>query len=176
MSLIELHVARRDDLDTIENLMQFYLYDFSEWLPLKLAEHGFFSIQTQLDYWRKPATQPFLITVDNELAGFVTVDDQTHLSGAQFNLGYLFVSRRFRGQGVAKFVVAALLSRNPGQWQIFHIDANQPARQFWAGLIPLLTSDLYSVHQRPIDGYPCTLYRFETPLQPAAPGHTASPC
>ncbi|MBN3967925.1 GNAT family N-acetyltransferase [Pseudomonas gregormendelii] len=165
MPVIELHAAQRDDLDTIENLMQFYLYDFSEWLPLKLAGHGFFSIQPQVDYWRKSATRPFLITVDGELAGFVTVDDQTHLDGAQLNLGYLFVTRRFRGQGVAKFVVSALLSGHPGQWQIFHIDANQPARRFWAGLIPILTGHQYSLHQRPVDGHPCTFYRFETPPQ-----------
>ena len=34
---IELHAAQRDELETIENLMQFYMYDFSEWLPLKLG-------------------------------------------------------------------------------------------------------------------------------------------
>ncbi|MCK1789396.1 GNAT family N-acetyltransferase [Pseudomonas violetae] len=176
MPLIELHAAQRDDLDTIENLMQFYLYDFSEWLPLKLAGHGFFSIQPKLEYWRKPATQPFLITADGELAGFVTVDDQTHLDGVQLNLGYLFVIRRFRGLGVAKFVVSDLLSRNPGQWHIFHIDANLPARRFWARLIPILTGNLYSLHQRPVDGYPCTFYRFETPPQSAGPVHATSPC
>ncbi|MHC8314083.1 GNAT family N-acetyltransferase [Pseudomonas sp. LB3P31] len=161
MPSVELHAAQRDDLQTIENLMQFYMYDFSEWLPLKLAGHGFFSIEPKLDYWRRPATQAFLITVDGELAGFATVDNETHLEGAQFNLAYLFVSRRFRGQGVAKFVVSALLSRNPGQWQIFHIDANQPAQRFWAGLMPVLTGSKCSVHQRPVDGYPCTFYRFE---------------
>ena len=44
MPSIELHAAQRDELETIENLMQFYVYDFSEWLPLKLGEHGFFNI------------------------------------------------------------------------------------------------------------------------------------
>ena len=36
MPSIELHAAERDELETIENLMQFYAYDFSEWLPLKI--------------------------------------------------------------------------------------------------------------------------------------------
>jgi len=157
---IELHDAQHDELETIENLMQFYTYDFSEWLPLKLGEHGFFNTQPKLDYWRNPATRPFLIRVDGELAGFVTVDDETHLHGAQHNIGYFFVSRRFRGQGVAKFVVSALLSRFPGQWQIFHIDANQPARRFWAKVIPDLTGSAFTVHQLPVDGHPCTFYRF----------------
>ncbi|MGF6108859.1 GNAT family N-acetyltransferase [Pseudomonas frederiksbergensis] len=170
MSSIELHAAQRDELETIENLMQFYVYDFSEWLPLKLGEQGLFNIQPKPGYWRNPATQPFLIKVDGELAGFVTVDDETHLAGAEFNIGYFFVCRRFRGQGVAKFVASALLSRLPGQWQIFHIDANPPARRFWARVIPAFTHDGFTTHQLTVDGYPCTLYRFETvPHSPSVP-------
>ncbi|MHC8350512.1 GNAT family N-acetyltransferase [Pseudomonas sp. RT4P38] len=161
MPLIELHVAHRDELETIENLMQFYLYDFSEWLPLKLGEHGFFNAQPKPGYWRKPETRPFLIKVDGELAGFVTVDDETHTHGAEHNIGYFFVSRRFRGQGVAKFVVSTLLSRFPGQWQIFHLDANQPARAFWARVIANLTHGEFTLHQLSVDGYPCTFYRFQ---------------
>jgi predicted acetyltransferase len=161
MPSVELHATQRDELETLENLMQFYTYDLSEWLPLKLGGHGFFSLQPTLDYWRKPTTQPFLITVDNELAGFVTVDDQTHLQGAAHNLGYLFVARRFRGQGVATFVVSALLSRNPGEWQIFHLDKNQPARLFWANVMPTLTGGEFTLHQRLIDENSCTFYRFQ---------------
>ncbi|MCU1759488.1 GNAT family N-acetyltransferase [Pseudomonas sp. 14P_8.1_Bac3] len=163
MPQIELHRAQRDELDTIENLMQFYLHDFSEWLPLKLGAQGFFNTQDQEDYWRAPATQPFLIKVDGELAGFVTLDDRTHLPGAEHNVGYLFVSRRYRGQGVAKFVISTLLSQHPGQWQIFHIDANQPARLFWAQVLPALIGDGLTRHHRPVDGYPCTFYRFQSP-------------
>jgi len=161
MPSIALHPAQRDDLETIENLMQFYLYDFSEWLPLKLGGHGFFNFQPLLDYWRNPATRPFLIKVDGELAGFVVVDDVVHLPGALYNIGYFFVSRRFRGQGVAKFVVSTLLSQFPGQWQIFHIDANQPARLFWARVMPQLIGGEFTLHQRRVDGYPCTFYRFQ---------------
>jgi predicted acetyltransferase len=164
MPNIDLHPAQRDELQIIENLMQFYMYDFSEWLPLKLAGHGFFSIQPKIDYWRRPTTQPFLIHVDGELAGFVTVDDETRVAGAQHNIGYFFIARRFRGQGIAQFVVSALLKRIPGQWQIFHINANLPAQRFWAGLIPELTGGDFTRHQREVDGYPCTFYCLHTPF------------
>ncbi|MEJ5059085.1 MULTISPECIES: GNAT family N-acetyltransferase [unclassified Pseudomonas] len=163
MSSIELHAAQRDELEIIENLMQFYTYDFSEWLPLKLGENGLFNILPPPDYWRRPSTRPFLIRVDGELAGFVTVDDETHIAGAEHNIGYLFVSRGFRGQGVARFVVFTLLSRFPGQWQIFHSEANESAQQFWTAVMPQLSAGRFSLHQQTIEGYPCTLYRFEAP-------------
>ncbi|WP_277761681.1 GNAT family N-acetyltransferase [Pseudomonas sp. A34-9] len=167
MANIELHSAPRDELEIIENLMQFYMYDFSEWLPLKLADHGFFSIQPKTDYWRQPATRPFLIRVDGELAGFVTVDSEIHIAGADHNIGNFFIARRFRGQGVAQFVISALLSRIGGQWQIFHIDANLPAQRFWAGLIPELSGGDFTRQQREVDGYPCTFYRLRTPFSVA---------
>ncbi|CAI8748727.1 GCN5 family acetyltransferase [Pseudomonas sp. IT-P218] len=163
MISIELHAARRDELQTLENLMQFYTYDFSEWVPLALGEQGLFSLMSLSDYWRKPATQPFLIKVDGELAGFVTVDDEVHVPDARHNIGYLFVSRRFRGQGVARFVVSTLLNRLPGRWQIFHVEANRPARLFWAAVMPELTQNRFSLHQLSIQGLPCSVYCFETP-------------
>lgn len=159
MSSVELHAAHRDELETIENLMQFYTYDFSECLPLELGDHGLFSLQSMTDYWRDPATRAYLIRVDGKLAGFVTLDNHTHLPGAEHNIGYLFVTRRFRGQGVAKFVVSTLLSRFPGQWQIFHINANAPAQAFWAKVMPGLCPAGFSLHQLTIQGHPCTLYR-----------------
>jgi predicted acetyltransferase len=63
--------------------MQFYTYDFSEWLPLNLGEHGFFTIQPCRLLAPTRSTRPFLIRVDGELAGFVTVDDDTHIDGAR---------------------------------------------------------------------------------------------
>ncbi|KQN53604.1 GCN5 family acetyltransferase [Pseudomonas sp. Leaf48] len=167
MPEIELHAAQRDELQIIENLMQFYTYDFSEWLPLKLGQQGFFNILPMPHYWRDPATQPFLIRVDGELAGFVTVDDRTHLPGARYNIGYLFVSRGYRGQGVGRFVISTLLSQLPGQWQIFHIDANKPARLFWSAVMPTLGTGPIARHQLVIEHNRCTVYRFESvPLAP----------
>lgn len=111
---IELHPAQRDELQIIENLMQFYMYDLSEWLPLKLAGHGFFALQPKDAYWRHPATRPFLIRASMANSSVsITVDEETHIDGAEFNIGYFFVTRRMRGQGVAQFVVSALLSQIP---------------------------------------------------------------
>jgi predicted acetyltransferase len=166
MSQIELHPAQRDELECLENLMQFYLYELSEWLPLQLGRHGLFAIQPQAEYWRQPGTRPWLLRVDGELAGFAIVDEQVHFAEVQYNLAYFFVARRFRGHGVGSQAVAQLLAQLPGHWQIFHIEANPPARAFWARVIPALSQDAYSRHPITADGYPCTLYKFNTSALP----------
>ncbi|OLF53964.1 GNAT family N-acetyltransferase [Pseudomonas chlororaphis] len=160
MNLVELHPAQRDELECLENLMQFYLYELSEWLPITLGRHGLFPLQPLLEYWRQAATRPYLIRVDGELAGFATVDDKVRLAEAQYNLGYWFISRRFRGRGIGRQALRQLLAATPGQWQVMHLEANRPAREFWGRVIPPLSNGAFSCQPANADGYPCILYGF----------------
>ena len=160
MTTVELLEAKGEDLQRIENMMQFYMYDFSEWLPLPFNDDGWFSIQSKAKYWAKSSTRPFLIAVNGETAGFVTVDDEvTHLD-ANFSIGYFFVGRRFRGAGVGTAAVTQLLELFPGCWQIFHVNQNASASAFWKKVVPVSTVGNFSVHRETIDGYDCTLYKF----------------
>ncbi|MEM5461878.1 hypothetical protein VSR69_45135 [Paraburkholderia phytofirmans] len=87
MPQIELKQAEKTDHQLIVNLMQFYNYDFGEWIPLSFADDGFFAIRPKLDYLASSTTIPFLILVDAQIAGFVIVDVEVHATGAQFNIG-----------------------------------------------------------------------------------------
>src|ERR1700759_4873582 len=81
MPQIELKQAEKTDHQLIVNLMQFYNYDFSEWIPLSFADDGFFAIRPKLDYFASSTTIPFLILVDAQIAGFVIVDVEVHSTG-----------------------------------------------------------------------------------------------
>lgn len=45
MDHLELRPAARDDWPCLENLVQFCLYEFIQWLPLKFAAQGLYAIQ-----------------------------------------------------------------------------------------------------------------------------------
>ncbi len=162
MMTIELLEAKGKGLQRIENMMQFYMYDFSEWLPLPFNEDGWFSIRSKAEYWAKSSTKPFLIAVDGETAGFLTVDDEVTHQDADFSIGYFFVGRRFRGAGVGKAAVAQLLQLFPGCWQIFHVNQNASASAFWKKVVPIATGGKFTVHRETIDDYECTLYKFHS--------------
>ena len=161
MQHIELKPAGKPDYQCIENLMQFYNYDFTDWIPLPFGQDGFFAIRPKLDYLSNPTTIPFVILVDGEIAGFVTVDDEVNAAGAKYNIGYFFVARRFRGAGVGTHVVRDLLSRFPGPWQIWHVRENLGAAAFWGRVVPQVSDADYTVHSLRIDDCNATLYRFD---------------
>ena len=153
-----------EDFLCIENLMQFYMYDFSEWLPLDFSADGFFSLQPKYEYFTHPSTSPFIVEVDGKIAGFVTVDHDTHIEGATYNIGYFFIGRQYRAKGLARRVVASLLHTFDGGWQIFHINANATAKQFWDRVIPQLVGAAFTRHSIEVDGYECTAFGFASPV------------
>lgn len=157
-----LHDATHEDLPCIENMMQFYNYDLSEGCAVEFAPHGLYALRSKTAYWSKPGVKPFIVRVDDELAGFAVVDDELIEPTSRFNMGYFFLARRYRGRGLAVEVAAEIFTRFPGQWEIYHFTNNLPAARFWpkaiscAGCVNLVVRDVV------VEGETSILYRFST--------------
>ena len=134
---IEVRQGELADKPKFQHLMQLYLYDFSEFLPLDLDEDGHFKEGVLDNYFTDPSKVPFLVLVDGALAGFVLVSGETLLPG---NAGgrcikEFFVLRRYRRRGIGKQVAAEVFSFSPGRWEVRVVKANQPAERFWEAAI-----------------------------------------
>ena len=161
MPNVKLVAATQDtDFLKIEKLMQFYMYDLSEWIPLSFDDAGNFFLRPKDAYWAHAGTHAFFIEVDGETAGFATVDTEVVDADTNFSIGYFFVSRRFRGTGAGSKAAEILLQRFPGTWQIFHVNANDGACRFWEKIVPRLSKGEFSKRTQEIDGYDCLLYKF----------------
>lgn len=152
--------ATAADLPRIENLMQFYNHDMSEWYPASLGSHGLYDLRPKQPYWANPNTRPYIARVAGDLAGFAVVDDEVTDSRSQFNLGYLFVARRYRGMGLGGRWVKAMLGQHPGEWEVFHYTANRPAGVFWPRAIAAAATEGLRVEEMTIDDAACKLYKF----------------
>ncbi len=164
MSSLDNHVTvRRADVDgctVIEQMMQFYMYDLSQWYPLVLNESGMYTLSPKADYWADAATIPYLIDVNDELAGFAVVDGDRIDQQTDFNLGYFFIMPRYRGQGVGKAAFQQIVQRHIGQWEIYFLSQNQLAAHFWPNAIQMVTGHEVMGTECVIHDYPSTLFRF----------------
>ncbi len=154
--------ATIDDLPRIENLMQFYNYDLSEWYPVEFASHGLYAIRPKESYWAKPTVVPYKVQVGGNLAGFAVVDDEVIDRASQYNMGYFFVARRYRGLGVGRQLAATIIREHPGRWEIYHLECNQAARMFWSRAIESIIGSAPHESSRVIDDVPSTLYAFSS--------------
>jgi predicted acetyltransferase len=124
----------------IQNLMQLYSHDFSEfWAGTSrgdLDSEGRFAAYPLDEYWSRENWWAGLIWRDRKLAGFALINDETH-SGlpANRNMAEFFIVRKYRGSGVGRVAARILLSRHPGTWEVAVARKNVRALQFWRAII-----------------------------------------
>ncbi len=135
---ITVSIASAAERKLVENLFQFYVYDFSEFsaagtAEFDFAESGQFAPSPSLDaYWTDAGSKPLLIRSGARLAGFALLNTHAH-SGAMvdWNMGEFFIARKFRRTGMASSALRHILAAYPGLWEVAVIRRNAPAKAFW---------------------------------------------
>ncbi|MGU3471836.1 GNAT family N-acetyltransferase [Paenibacillus sp. D51F] len=155
---IELTKALLAEKPIVHNLSQFYLYEFSKYMPaIMLEEHsGLYDGLPDLDeYWDNPNREPFILRVNGELAGFVLVIKGTVDEPNQ--IGEFFVMEKFGGKGVGKAVAKSIFDMFPGNWLIHEMWNNYKAQAFWRSLVNSYTNgkyqEYYDEHRRPFQKF-----------------------
>lgn len=117
----------------VVNLMQFYLYDFTEFVAVERDPDGRFCYPYLNHYWQEPDRHPFLITVDGEHAGFALVREvlNPETNEHAFDMAEFFVMKMFRRQNIGNEAVQTLCSTLQGTWLIRVMGNNHRAYHFW---------------------------------------------
>jgi predicted acetyltransferase len=141
----ELIKATINDKEILKNLMQFYFYDFSEYVEAHLEENGLFGAYKYLDeYWTEDSRFPYLVKLNGSYAGFALVrlvhsEEKTYYSIAEF-----FIMKKYRRTGLGKLVAHDIFNLYKGQWEVFQIEKNVPAQHFWRKVIDEYTNGAFT--------------------------------
>jgi predicted acetyltransferase len=143
--MIALTRATREERVALENLMQLYIYDWSELGPRDVRDDGRFAEYPLEAYWQEDWRHPFLLRVDDKLAGFALVAARSRLTGTAgvFDMAEFFVMRRYRRQGVGLAAARAAFDRFRGPWEIRQRDENAAATAFWRKTVGHYTGGQY---------------------------------
>ena len=133
--------AGPEDHQRLLALLQLYAYDFSEILPLEVAEDGRFQVPSVAASLIDPGNHAFLIRAEDKLAGFALVQPRSYLTGdaGVFDMAELFVMRRHRRCGVGGQAASWLFDRFRGPWEVRQKAENQAATAFWRHTIARYT-------------------------------------
>jgi predicted acetyltransferase len=129
--------ASVEDRTTLRNLMQLYLHDFSEVLTRAPDRDGAFPYPHLDAYWTDEWRKPFLITADDDVAGFALVRTVSVVTGSAgvADMAEFFVVRGLRRCGVGRAAARRLFAEFPGTWEVRVIEHYAAARAFWSAAI-----------------------------------------
>lgn len=140
--MINLIKVTKEQEQTLHNIMQFYIYEFSSYIPaIKLEENGAFLPFSLEEYWTTNDHYAFLIKDDSELAGFALITSGTKEQPHYIN--EFFIMKKFSGKGYGGAAAKSLFDMFPGKWKITQIPNNYPAQAFWRKVVNQFTNGLY---------------------------------
>lgn len=139
--MISLSLIPYEDKSVLQNLLQLYLYDFSEFTGDDVNTHGRYEYLYLDNYWIEDRRDPYFIHHSNELAGFVLVTRGTSdVAAGTFDadlmsISEFFVMRKYRGRGLGKHAAGSCFDMYAGDWQVTTPQHNIPAEAFWRNVI-----------------------------------------
>ncbi|MBW4510212.1 MAG: GNAT family N-acetyltransferase [Scytonematopsis contorta HA4267-MV1] len=132
---VEILAAPLKDKPLIQQMMELYQYDMSEFERSDLNEHGLFGYLYLDYYWVEKDRHPFIVRVDGKLAGFVLVNRYVYIPGNQYSIGEFFILRKYRQKGIGKKVAFHVFDLFYGKWEVQQIITNTTAQKFWRSVI-----------------------------------------
>ncbi len=140
-----------DAAPLLENLLELYIHDLSEIVPVEPGPDGRFGYPRLALYWSEPERRhAFLIRSSVGVVGFALVtrgspasDDPEALDVAEF-----FVLRRHRRSGIGREAAVALWDRIPGHWVVRVFEANRAGVPFWKSVVRDYSGGVFSEFTR----------------------------
>ena len=92
-----------------------------------------------------------MIKADDEIAGFVLLNQATIYDSSEWNVGEFFILGKHQGKGVGKQVAEKIFQLHQGNWEVSVIPENRSALTFWENIIDHFTSGNFIKETKLID-------------------------
>lgn len=165
---IELTLAPRAAASALENLFQYYVYDFSALVGMDVAEDGKFARRSLELYWQDPWRHAFLARVAGRYAGFALVHQRSYLNAdpSVSDVAEFFVLRKYRRQGVGAALARHVFEFFPGRWEVRQLTGNDAATRFWRKVIADFTRGCFEEEELSGEHFRGLVQRFDNTRVP----------
>ena len=143
---VELQKINLDEKSVIQNMMQFYLYDYSDTDKRDINSWGLFEYEYLDSYFDEDEDRvPFFIKLNDIVVGFVLINNHSVLSDAKDvrSIAEFFVMKKYRRIGIGTATVKSVFDSYPGKWEIKIDENNKVALAFWRKCIKDSTNGNY---------------------------------
>ena len=119
--MLKIIEAKKDDRDTVMNLLEKYLYEFSQWEKTDVNDKGLYGYE-YLDCYFEEKTD--------------------------FCLSEFFIMNKYRRKGYGKEAVFQVLNMHHGKWQLKRHPHNIGSVHFWNNVIAEYTKGNFRLEEK----------------------------
>lgn len=148
--------------ELFRGIVQFYLYDFSEFDHEDVQDDGRFHWDEVERYGRDEGYDAWLLRVSANPAGFALIDQRPPLEDGtpSHAIAEFFILRAYRRSGHGEKMARAIFDHYPGHWRVAQIAPNLPAIAFWRRIIGAYTGDDFREFTLPMSTFDIQVQEF----------------
>lgn len=133
-----------DKKEILFNLLQFALYDGSQYIENNLDENGKFQYTWFNNYFTDKDREAYFIKNNNEYIGFVMINENLKLNKPGKSIAEFLIMPNFRRHHIGKQVAIEIFNKYKGYWEVEPIQNSNQAYLFWEKTIKEYTNNNYS--------------------------------
>lgn len=135
--MVHIRKVKKNEETLLHNLMQFYIYEFSKYIPeIKLEKDCTYKPFELSLYWEGKTHHAYFILQQEEIIGFALIESNNEIN----TILEFFVLAGYQGKGFGKTAARKLFVAFDGYWKVTQIEKNYPAQTFWQSLISEITN------------------------------------
>lgn len=140
---LELKRVEREEKPILANLMEKYLYEFSQYEHTDVDRLGLYGYDWLDCYWTEENRWAFFVLADGKLAGFVMVNDYPEAPGVKcdYALSEFFIMHNYKRKGVGSWAARMVFDMFRGSWQLKYLPTNVPSQIFWDKVVSEYAGD-----------------------------------
>ena len=136
-----------EDLPLLDNLYQFYLYDYTDFMPWDVGPDGRYAHHDLDNLFDDSDQHAFLLQCGQAIGGFAlisTFDPPEGEGGVTASMDEFFVMRTYRRHGIGRWFAIQMFETFPGVWRVSQLPANTGAIAFWRAVIGAYTGGVHT--------------------------------
>lgn len=143
---IQLKQVTAGEKNTLENLLEKYNYEFSQYDKRKFNDKGLFGYKYIDNYFTEEGRFAYFIMADNELAGFALINKYHECERpVDWSIAEFFVSYNYRRQGAATEAVDLIFKKHKGYWHIKYHKKNSASVALWNNVAKKYSDNNYEI-------------------------------
>ena len=131
--------------EVLYNLLQFALYDGSQYIENELNEKGVFNYAWFDNYFIDTNRESYFIKNGDKYIGFVMINENLKFNNSGKSVAEFLIMPQYRRHHIGKKVAIEIFNMYHGWWEVEPIENSESAYKFWKKTIEEYTSNDYKI-------------------------------
>lgn len=140
-----------DKKEVLHNLLQFALYEGSQYVENELNENAKFEYKWFNNYFTDSDREAYFIKNNDLYLGFVMINENLKFNDSGKSIAEFLIMPQYRRNHIGKKVAIEIFEKYKGYWEVEPIKNSNGAYSFWKKTIEEYTKENYTIKNNEIE-------------------------